>query len=130
LQYVSIISSNGNATPTSSNEESEQWRNLSAILKSHRTLIDKELGQRVNTLIESIGETLRRNELQSAPVSQVIELYTHRIDSLKCATHNMQQRLDQASVQLIKSTQLTNVQNAELEQFQTKNFELLISQER
>lgn len=42
----------------------------------------------------------------------------------------MQQRLEQASAQLAKSTQLNNVQNAELEQFQTKNFELLISQER
>lgn len=103
---------------------------MSAILKSHRTFMDKELAQRVSSLIESIGETLRRNELQSAPVSQVIELYNHRIDSLNCATHNMQQRLEQASAQLCNSQQLTNVQNAQLERFQTKNFELLISQER
>lgn len=81
-------------------------------------------------MIESIGDTLRRNELNTAPVSQVIELYNHRIDSLNCATQHMQQRLEQASAQLANSTQLTNVQNAELEQFQTKNFELLISQER
>lgn len=84
----------------------------------------------MNALIESIGQTMRRNELHSAPVSQVIELYNHRIDSLNCAAQNMQQRLEQASVQLCHSTQLTNVQNAELERFQTKNFELLISQER
>ncbi|KAL7744249.1 hypothetical protein ACLKA6_009210 [Drosophila palustris] len=131
-KYVSSISdnSNANATPTSSNEQADQWHNLSAILKCHRTLIDKEMAQRVNALIESIGETLRRNELHSAPVSQVIELYNHRIDSLNCATHNLQQRLEQASHQLSNITQLTNVQNAELERFQTKNFELLISQER
>ncbi|XP_034473673.1 uncharacterized protein LOC117781058 [Drosophila innubila] len=135
-KYVSSISNssnnnaNANATPTTSNEQADQWHNLSAILKSHRTLIDKEMGQRVNALIESIGDTLRRNELHSAPVSQVIELYNHRIESLNCATHSMQQRLEQASVQLSNMTQLTNVQNAELERFQTKNFELLISQER
>lgn len=84
----------------------------------------------MNALIESIGDTLQRNELHTAPVSQVIELYNHRIDSLNCGTQHMQQRLEQASAQLAKSTQLNNVQNAELEQFQTKNFELLISQER
>ncbi|XP_064547140.1 uncharacterized protein LOC135434472 [Drosophila montana] len=128
-KFVSSIGSN-NRQANPSPEQAEQWRNLSAILKSHRTFIDKELSQRVNALIESIGDTMRRNELHSAPVSQVIELYNHRIDSLNCATQNMQQRLEQASVQLCHSTQLTNVQNAELERFQTKNFELLISQER
>ncbi|KAH8386899.1 hypothetical protein KR093_003346, partial [Drosophila rubida] len=127
---IGSSSSNAQAAPGSSAEQAEQWRNLSAILKSHRTFIDKELAQRVNALIDSIGDTLRRNELHSAPVSQVIELYNHRIDSLNCAAHNMQQRLEQASVQLCNSTQLTNVQNAELQRFQTKNFELLISQER
>lgn len=92
--------------------------------------MDRELAQRVSILIDTIGQTLRRNELQSAPVSQVIELYNHRIDSLNCATHNMQQRLEQASVHLCNSTQQISVQNAELERFQTKNFELLVSQER
>ncbi|KAH8290072.1 hypothetical protein KR044_007030, partial [Drosophila immigrans] len=131
LQFVATIGCcNAQATPASSTDQAEQWRNLSAILKSHRTFIDKELAQRVNALIDSISDTLRRNELHSAPVSQVIELYNHRIESLNCAAHNMQQRLEQASVQLSNSTQLTNVQNAELERFQTKNFELLISQER
>ncbi|TDG38760.1 hypothetical protein AWZ03_014818 [Drosophila navojoa] len=129
-KYVSRIGSSGQGSPTASSEQAEQWRNLSAILKSHRTLMDRELAQRVSTLIDTIGQTLRRNELQSAPVSQVIELYNHRIDSLNCTTHNMQQRLEQASVQLCNSTQQINVQNAELERFQTKNFELLISQER
>ncbi|XP_034118445.1 uncharacterized protein LOC117577664 [Drosophila albomicans] len=128
-KFVASIGSKASSSPPPS-EQAEQWRNLSAILKSHRTFIDKELAQRVNALVDSIGDTLRRNELHLAPVSQVIELYSHRIESLNCAAHNMQQRLEQASVQLSHSTQLTNVQNAELQQFQAKNFELLISQER
>ncbi|EDV91656.1 uncharacterized protein LOC6566179 [Drosophila grimshawi] len=131
-KYVSKICNNTIATPSSNIESdpSEQWRNLSAILKGHHTFIDKELGQRVNALIESIGATLERNELQALPVSQVIELYNHRIDSLGCQLHQMEQRLEQASVQLTKSSQLTHVQSAQLERFQSNNFELLISQER
>lgn len=88
------------------------------------------MAQRVNALLESIGGIVRRNELASAPVSQVIELYNHRIDSLNGVVANLQQRLDQAGQQLISGTQLSHVQSAELERFQTTNFELLISQER
>ncbi|XP_002137998.2 uncharacterized protein [Drosophila pseudoobscura] len=111
-------------------EAPKQWYNLSTILKCHRTFTNKELSQRIEALLDNISGIVRRNELQSAPVSQVIELYNHRIDSLNSSMLNVQQRLEQANNQLIRSTQLANVQNAELEQFQTKNFELLISQER
>ncbi|EDW26533.1 GL12931 [Drosophila persimilis] len=111
-------------------EAPKQWYNLNTILKCHRTFTNKELSQRIEALLENISGIVRRNELQSAPVSQVIELYNHRIDSLNSSMLKVQQRLEQANNQLIGSTQLANVQNAELEQFQTKNFELLISQER
>ncbi|XP_034651629.1 uncharacterized protein LOC117890708 isoform X1 [Drosophila subobscura] len=111
-------------------QQQQQWYTLSSILKCHRTFINKELSQRVGSLVDNISGIVRRNELQSVPVSQVIELYNHRIDSLKSGMLSVQQRLEQANNQLIASTQLSNVQNAELEQFQTKNFELLISQER
>ncbi|XP_030381936.1 uncharacterized protein LOC115629583 [Scaptodrosophila lebanonensis] len=132
-KHVANISASGNSngeTPSSTNADAEQWRNLNAILKSHRTLVDKELTQRVNGLIDSINSTLQNHELHNAPVSQVIELYNHRISSLNCAMSNMQQRLEQASAQITRTTQLNNMQNAELELFQSKNFELLISQER
>jgi len=111
-------------------DQAEQWRNLSSILKGHRTFIDKDMSQRVNALLDNIGGILRRNELASAPVSQVIELYNHRIDSLNGAVLSLQQRLEQAGQQLVSGTQLAHVQSAELERFQSTNFELLISQER
>ncbi|EDW90792.1 uncharacterized protein LOC6530134 [Drosophila yakuba] len=111
-------------------DQVEQWRNLSSILKGHRTFTDKDMAQRVNALLDSIGGIVRRNELASAPVSQVIELYNHRIDSLNGAVVSLQQRLDQAGQQLVSGTQLAHVQSAELERFQSTNFELLISQER
>ncbi|EDV44644.1 uncharacterized protein Dana_GF20464 [Drosophila ananassae] len=133
-KYVSAIGkAPGGSSPAASvcgNDQAEQWRNLSSILKGHRTFTDKEMAQRVNALLESIGGIVRRNELASAPVSQVIELYNHRIDSLNGVVANLQQRLDQAGQQLISGTQLSHVQSAELERFQTTNFELLISQER
>ncbi|KAH8343352.1 hypothetical protein KR059_008691 [Drosophila kikkawai] len=120
------------AAPTacSSDQAAEQWRNLSSILKGHRTFTDKDMAQRVNALLESIGGIVSRNELATAPISQVIELYNHRIDSLNGARVNLEQRLEQAGQQLISGTQLAHVQAAELERFQTTNFELLISQER
>ncbi|XP_017081624.2 uncharacterized protein LOC108114949 [Drosophila eugracilis] len=111
-------------------DNAEQWRNLSSILKGHRTFTDKEMAQRVNALLDSIGGIVRRNELASAPVSQVIELYNHRIDSLNGAVLSLEQRLEQAGQQLASGTQLAHVQSAELERFQATNFELLISQER
>ncbi|ALC49213.1 CG12702 [Drosophila busckii] len=127
---ASISSSSERKAPAPDSAQSLQYGNLSSILRSHRTYSDKELGQRVSSLIDSISQTLQRNELHSAPLSQLIELYSHRIESLNCAMHGLQQRLEQASAQLCSSTQLNNVQNAELERFQTNNFELLISQER
>ncbi|XP_022214518.2 uncharacterized protein LOC111068983 [Drosophila obscura] len=123
-------SSVGSAAAGCSSEAPQQWYTLSSILKCHRTFINKELSQRIGSLVDNISGIVKRNELQSAPVSQVIELYNHRIDSLNSGMLNVQQRLEQANNQLIGSTQLANVHNAELEQFQTKNFELLISQER
>ncbi|XP_016985945.2 uncharacterized protein LOC108049314 [Drosophila rhopaloa] len=120
----------GSGTSAAYSDQAEQWRNLSSILKSHRTFTDKEMAQRVNALLDSIGGIVRRNELASAPVSQVIELYNHRIDSLNGAVLSLQQRLEQAGQQLTNSTQLAHVQSTELERFQSTNFELLISQER
>ncbi|KAH8421348.1 hypothetical protein KR009_002421 [Drosophila setifemur] len=111
-------------------DQAEQWRNLSSILRGHRTFTDKEMAVRVNALLENIGGIVRRNELASVPVSQVIELYNHRIDSLNGAVLSLQQRLEQAGQQLANGTQLAHVQSAELERFQTTNFELLISQDR
>ncbi|KAH8273348.1 hypothetical protein KR018_005319, partial [Drosophila ironensis] len=111
-------------------EQAEQWQNLSAILKSHGTLSNKEAEQRVNALLDSIGGIVQRNELASGPTSQVIELYNHRIDGLNATVSNLQQRLDQAGQQLVTATQLAHVQSAELERFQSANFELIISQER
>ncbi|KAH8235939.1 hypothetical protein KR032_011046 [Drosophila birchii] len=118
------------ASTACSSDQAEQWRNLSSILKGHRTFTDKEMAQRVNVLLDSIGGIVSRNELATAPISQVIELYNHRIDSLTGAAVNLEQRLQQAGQQLISGTQLAHVQAAELERFQTTNFELLISQER
>ncbi|XP_017115009.1 uncharacterized protein LOC108137666 [Drosophila elegans] len=117
-------------TSTDCSGQAEQWRNLSSILKGHRTFTDKEMAQRVNALLDSIGGIVHRNELASAPVSQVIELYNHRIDSLNGAVLSLQQRLDQAGQHLATGTQLAHVQSAELQRFQATNFELLISQER
>ncbi|EDW82373.1 uncharacterized protein Dwil_GK25769 [Drosophila willistoni] len=127
---ATICSDHKKMNASNCNEQAEQWRNLSSILKGHRSLIDKELTERVNALIDSIDSSLKYNKLQSAPVSQVIELYNHRINSLHTGMLGLQQRLDQASSQLNGSIQLVNVQNAELKQFQTKNFELIVSQER
>ncbi|XP_017055618.1 uncharacterized protein LOC108097673 [Drosophila ficusphila] len=128
-KHVAVISS-GPSGAAACSDQAEQWRNLSSILKGHRTFTDKETAQRVNALLDSIGGIVRRNELASAPVSQVIELYNHRIDSLNGAMIGLQQRLEQAGQQLDNGTQLANVQRAELERFQATNFELLISQER
>ncbi|KAH8235398.1 hypothetical protein KR038_006724 [Drosophila bunnanda] len=132
-KHVAGISSGPSvgAAPTAcSSDQAEQWRNLSSILKGHRTFTDKDMAQRVNALLDSIGGIVSRNELATAPISQVIELYNHRIDSLNGAAVNLEQRLEQAGQQLISGTQLAHVQAAELERFQTTNFELLISQER
>ncbi|XP_016949237.1 uncharacterized protein LOC108024006 [Drosophila biarmipes] len=133
-KHVAAITSNPSGLMAQSSavcgDQAEQWRNLSSILKGHRTFIDKDMSQRVNALLDNIGGILRRNELASAPVSQVIELYNHRIDSLNGAVLSLQQRLEQAGQQLVAGTQLAHVQSAELERFQSTNFELLISQER
>ncbi|XP_017016076.2 protein CIP2A [Drosophila takahashii] len=130
-KHVAAISSGPSGTPAAvCSDQAEQWRNLGSILKGHRTFTDKETAQRVNALLDSIGGIVRRNELASAPVSQVIELYNHRIDSLNGAVLGLQQRLEQAGKQLVSGTQLAHVQSAELERFQATNFELLISQER
>lgn len=130
-KHVAGISSSGGSAPAAStSDQAEQWRNLSSILKGHRTFTDKEMAQRVNALLDSIGGIVRRNELVTAPISQVIELYNHRIDSLTGAAVSLEQRLEQAGQQLVSGRQLAHVQGAELERFQTTNFELLISQER
>ncbi|EDW56220.1 uncharacterized protein LOC6615061 [Drosophila sechellia] len=111
-------------------DQAEQWRNLSSIFKDYRISADKGMVQRFNALLENIGGIVSRNELASAPTSQVIELYNHRIDSLNGTVANLQQRLEQAGEQLTIGTQRAHVQSAELERFQSSNFQLLISQER
>jgi len=111
-------------------DQVEQLRNLSSIFKANRIFTDKDMVQRVNALLDNIGGIVSRNELASAPTSQVIELYNHRIESLNGTVASLQQRLEQAGEQLTIGTQQAHVQSAELERFQSSNFQLLISQER
>ncbi|KAI8125142.1 hypothetical protein CVS40_4727 [Lucilia cuprina] len=107
----------------------DQWRNLNAILKSHKTFVSKELEERLQALIDVITQAQNNNQLHNVATSQIIELFNYKLEKFSSAESSMQKRLEEASKEITHLTQRINLQNAELDKYHTMNFELHINQE-
>ncbi|XP_005179196.1 uncharacterized protein LOC101892379 [Musca domestica] len=129
-KHISKLNSSSNQIHLSSPvPNGDQWRNLNAILKSHKTFASKELEERLNALIELISNAERNNQLNNVATSQIMELFNYKIKNLQAAEASMQKRLEDASNEITHLSQRINFQNAELEKYHTMNFELHINQE-
>uniref|UniRef100_A0A1I8P1G6 Protein CIP2A n=1 Tax=Stomoxys calcitrans TaxID=35570 RepID=A0A1I8P1G6_STOCA len=128
-KHISKLNSSINQMSTCSAPSGDQWRNLNAILKSHKTFVSKELEERLHALIDVISNAERNNQLNNVATSQIMELFNYKIKNLNAAEKSMQKRLEDASNEITQLTQRINFQNAELEKYHTMNFELHINQE-
>lgn len=81
----------------------DQWRNLNAILKSHKTFVSKEVEERLQALIEVIAQAQNNNQLHNVATSQIIELFNYKIEKFNSVESSMQKRLEEASKEVFKS---------------------------
>ncbi|XP_075152771.1 uncharacterized protein LOC142226572 [Haematobia irritans] len=128
-KHISKLNSSTRHMTISSTPTGDQWHNLNAILKSHKTFVSKELEERLHALIDVISNAERNNQLNNVATSQIIELYNYKIKNLNSAEKSLQKKLEDASNEITHLTQRINFQNAELEKYNTMNFELHINQE-
>lgn len=97
FQHISKLNSSTNQIATSSLPTGDQWRNLNAILKSHKTFVSKELEERLHALIDVISQAERNNQLNNVATSQIMELFNYKIKNLNAAESSLQKRLEDAS---------------------------------
>lgn len=112
------------------NNKSTQWPNLNELMKSNQLPISKEIEDRLDALLKLIEQANQNSEINSLATSQLIEVYTNKINLLKNCEKSSEKKLENANEEIIHLSQQVALQKAELESVHSMNYRLHLNQER
>lgn len=112
------------------NTTRSQWPNINELLKSNQLPLNKDIEERLDALLGVIEKAHQNSEITSIATSQLIEVYSNKINLLKNGEKNFERKLESASEEVIHLSQQVALQKAELEKVHAMNYRLHLNQER
>lgn len=117
-------------TPKFAPNTKSQWPNINELLKSNQQPLNKEIEDRLDALLGVIEKAHENSDINSVATSQLIEVYSNKINLMKNGEKNFERKLENANQEVIHLSQQVALQKAELEKIHAINFRLHLNQER